>query len=382
VLDSLIEFLTTTITVWGNSKVTILDIILYLILPLIIGIVTYLLFVFIIKRFILKPLKIKDESKEKILKISRIVLRILFILFFLILLISFLGPGVADFFNSIWGILTRPFIDTEGTKISIVTIIMVIPVFYIGTWLSKLTQKFIKESMLSKLAIAEETRFTISILLRNGVMILAILIGLSFLGIDISSLAVLFGVLGIGLGFGLQNVVANFFAGIVLIFERPIKEGDRIIVKGIEGDVIQIRFRSTIINTITNETIIVPNSLLVDDSIHNYSYSSPRIILINQVGVSYKTNLNLLKKILQDLDEINPYKASFFNSEVRVLEFQNSGILVEFRTWINRASERHKAHSWVNLKIWELFKKYGIEIPFPQMDVHIKEEKDFLKMEL
>jgi small-conductance mechanosensitive channel len=219
----------------------------------------------------------------------------------------------------------------------------------------------------------EEAKFTISILLRNIVLIIAVIIGLSLIGIDLSALAVLFGVLGIGIGFGLQSVVASFIAGFVLIFERPIKEGDRIQVEGVEGEVVHIRLRSTIINTLTNETIVVPNNKLIESNIHNYSHMDERIIIVNSVQVSYETDLLRAREVLQAVNEGNPYALTDPPPEVRVVEFQDSGILLELRTWIARAVEKYRAITWVNLEIWKGLKRAGITIPFPQRDVHIKD---------
>jgi small-conductance mechanosensitive channel len=164
-------------------------------------------------------------------------------------------------------------------------------------------------AVLSRMAIDHARRFSASNLLRYAFLVLFILIGLSFIGIDLSSLVVLFGVLGIGVGFGLQNVIANFFAGLVIFVSRPIKVGDRILVNGFEGDVVQIRLIASVINTVANLEPLV-----------------------------------------------------LFRS------FDASGITCDLRTWINLASDKMVAHSWQNLEIWRELKHAGIVIPFPQLD--------------
>ena len=161
-----------------------------------------------------------------------------------------------------------------------------------------------------------------------------------------------------------------------MIFEGPIKEGDRIVVNGIEGEVIQVKFRSTVINTLSNETIIVPNSKLVDDTINNYSYNNPRIVVINSISVSYNSDLNKVKKVLEDLCEDNPFMLKTYSPIVRIMEYQDSGILMHLRVWIRNARDKYEALAWTNNKIWEEFKKHGIEIPFNQLDVHIKSRPD------
>ncbi len=371
--EQIIIFFNSPIEFWGIS-LSPLDMLLKLILPIIACLIIYKLLIFFIRKFILK--QFKDETKKKAEKIIKLILRLGFFIVVLLLVINILGPNIANFLEEIGKMLANPFFKTDSgaTSISIITIIMIIPIFYVGTWVSRLTKRFIEKSMMPNVSIASDTKFTISILVRNAVMILTILIGLSMIGIDLSAIGIIFGVMGIGLGFGLQNVVSNFFAGMVLIFERPIKEGDRIKVKGMEGEVAQIRFRSTIINTLTNETIIVPNSQLVDDIINNYSYTNPRIIVINKVSVSYESDMEKVKKVLIDLCEENPYLLMLktYSPEVRILEFQDSGILMELRVWIKNARNKYDAIAWTNSKIWDEFSKNSIEIPYNQLDLYIK----------
>jgi small-conductance mechanosensitive channel len=371
VFEQIILFFESPLKLWGIT-LSPLDIVLLLLLPLIGGFIIYKLLVLITKKVIIKPFK--EETGKTVLKTVKLVLRLIFILYVFMLVVNILGPNIIQFIEGIGKMLSNPFFKTDSgsTSISVITVIMIIPIFYLGTWLSRITKRFIDKSMLTRVTMASETKFTISILVRNAVMIFTILIGLSMIGIDLSAIGIIFGVLGIGLGFGLQNVVANFFAGLVLIFERPIKEGDRIVVNSIEGEVIQIKFRSTVINTLTNETIIVPNSKLVDDTINNYSFNNPRIIVVNRVSVSYESELNKVKNVLEDLCEDNPFILKTYSPVVRIMEYRDSGILMELRVWIKNARDKYDALAWTNKKIWEEFKKHNIVIPFNQLDVHIK----------
>jgi potassium-dependent mechanosensitive channel len=145
--------------------------------------------------------------------------------------------------------------------------------------------------------------------------LLPVCTGLSIIGIDLSALTVIFGVLGIGLGFGLQNVVSNFFSGLIIIITRPVKEGDRILVNGIEGTILQIRILATVINTLTNESIIVPNSKLVQESVHNFSFYDPSIIIKNDIGVSYSSDVDQVLSVLQGVAEGNPFRSSICTTD-------------------------------------------------------------------
>ena len=342
-------------------------------LPLILLFTLYKLLLFLLKRLILRPLKIKEELKQKVFHRIRLLLRIAAFAVLIFLALSFFEAEIQSYVALVWDILNNPFFSAGSSRISIITIILTIPIFYLASWLAKISKRFMEGAILNQLILTSEMHFTISTLIRYGIMVLTILVGLSIIGINLSSLAVIFGVLGIGLGFGLQNAVANFMAGLIIIFERPIKEGDRILVNNMEGDVVHIRLRSTIINTLTNETIIVPNNQLIGNSIHNYSYQDRRIVIINAVQVAYESDLDLVEKVLLEMVEKSPYALKDPRAQVKIIAFEDSGILVELWSWIGEATQKLAAKSWNNLEIWRSFKNAGITIPFPQMDLHVKE---------
>ena len=371
VAERILDILTRPLTLW-KLNFSILDLAVQVLLPLVVAAAAYKVVLLLILRFILRPLRIKEATRRRAYRTIRLSLRLITLAAFSIYFVNLLGPNISGFLTNVWTILTTPLVTAGSARITIITIVLTIPIFYLGSWISRLTKRFVDSSVLEMVSMPDEAKFTISILLRNIVLIVAILIGLSLIGIDLSALAVLFGVLGIGIGFGLQSVVASFIAGFVLIFERPVKEGDRIQVDGMEGDVVHIRLRSTIINTLTNETIVVPNNKLIESNIHNYSHMDERIIIVNAVQVAYGTDLIRARDVLQAANDENPYALPDPPPEVRVVAFQDSGILLELRTWIAHAVEKYRAITWVNLEIWRQLKAAGITIPFPQRDVYIK----------
>ncbi len=373
-IEAFLTFIISPLQIGGISfSFSPLQALLRFFLPLILLFTLYKLLLFLIKRLILKPLKIKEELKKRVFKRIRLLFRIAVFAVLLFLVLNLFEAEIQNYVALIWDMLSNPFFTAGSSRISIITIILTIPIFFLASWLAKISRKFMDTAVLNKLSVSSEMRFTISALIRYGIMVLTILIGLSIIGINLSSLAVLFGVLGIGLGFGLQNAVANFMAGLIIIFERPIKEGDRILVNNMEGDVVHIRLRSTIINTLTNETIIVPNNQLVGNSIHNYSYQDRRIIVINSVQVAYESDLDLIEKVLLEMVEKSPYALKDPRAEVKIMAFEDSGILVELWSWIGEATQKLAAKAWNNLEIWRSFKNAGITIPFPQVDLHVKE---------
>lgn len=329
------------------------------------------LLVLLVKRLLEKS-RLKDESKQQLMKWFRLGYRLLFVVAVAILTAALLGDQIIESLRSVVGFLREPFYQSGGTSISVVTLVLLIPIFYVATWAGNALKRFMQSSVLDRLSLDASRRFSIANLLRYAAMGLVIVIGLSVIGINLSSLAVLFGVLGIGLGFGLQDVVANLFSGLVIIISRPIKEGDRIQVETFEGDVIQIRILSSVINTITNETIIVPNRQIVQQTVHNHSYEDPQIIIMTRVQVAYGSNLDTVTDVLMAVGQRSPHKVDGRSPRVLFRSFDDSGISVDLATPIMNAVDRHIAQSWAILEIWRAFKKSGVEIPFPQRDLHVK----------
>jgi small-conductance mechanosensitive channel len=318
--------------------------------------------------------ELSENAESGLRKWGRIGSRVFFWVTAAILTARILGAEMFVYIGAVIEFLNQPFYESGGTEVSVVTLILLIPIAYVASVAARTARGAVDRSLLERLSIDPSRRFSISSLVRYAVMAIVFVIGLSLIGINLSSLAVLFGVLGIGLGFGLQGVVANFFAGLVIIITRPIKEGDRIQVEGFEGDVIRIRLLTSVINTVTNETIVVPNSDIVQNKVHNYSYEDRTIILVNDVQVAYSSDLDEVRTVLLSVGAKNPYRVHSKEAFVLFRSFDDSGITVSLRTWISAAELKQAAHSWCNLEIWRAFRLAGIEIPFPQLDLHLKSD--------
>lgn len=350
---------------------SILGILLRFVLPLAAILILWRIFRMPMRRLLLR-MKVSRRARHRIHRWTRLTARTLYLLTAVVLATAILGAETLRFFASFIHFLSQPIYSSGSTRISLLTIILAIPIVYVASWLSKVVRVQIDRNVLSRMSLDHARRFSASNLLRYAFLVLFILIGLSFIGIDLSSLVVLFGVLGIGVGFGLQNVIANFFAGLVILISRPIKVGDRILVNSFEGDVVQIRLIASIINTLTNETLIIPNAQIVANVVHNYSYEDRRIIIVNSVQVAYESDLDEVGRVLRGVGSENPYRVVNIEPEVLVRSFDDSGITCDLRTWIDAASDKMRARSWQNLEIWRAFKHAGITIPFPQRDLHIK----------
>jgi small-conductance mechanosensitive channel len=372
-LQSFLQLFTSNIQVLGTTlPFSLSSIFLRFVLPLVVYLVVWRLLRRPSRRLIVR-MRVSRRARHAIVRWLRLIIRTLFVILLVLLAAGILGAETQRFIGVAFRFLNQPIYSSGNTKISLLTIILAVPIVYVASWLSKVVRFHIDRTVLSHMSMDHARRFSTSNLLRYAFLIIFILIGLSFIGIDLSSLVVIFGVLGVGIGFGLQSIVANFFAGLVIFVSRPIKVGDRILVNGHEGDVEQIRLIASVINTLTNETLIIPNSQIVVNVVHNYSYQDKRIIIVNGVQVSYRSDLDRVEAALLRVGNENPFRIPEMTPTVLFLSFDDSGITVNLRTWIQNAQDKMKAHSWNNLEIWREFKRSGIEIPFPQMDLHVKD---------
>jgi small-conductance mechanosensitive channel len=205
---------------------------------------------------------------------------------------------------------------------------------------------------------------------------IAIIVALGIAGLDFSNLAIIAGALSVGIGFGLQNIVNNFISGLILLFERPVKTGDWIVVGNTEGYVKRIRIRSTQIQTFDRADVIVPNSELISGQVTNWMLHDLLGRAVIPVGVAYGSNTQKVKDILLQVASENPEVISDGSApEPYVLfrEFGDSSLNFELRCYIKNIDRRLRVVSEMNFAIDAAFRDSGIEIPFPQRDLHVKD---------
>ena len=194
--------------------------------------------------------------------------------------------------------------------------------------------------------------------------------------LDLSSLAVVIGGLGIGIGFGLRNIVSNFVSGLIILAERPIAIGHRVEVGGVAGQIVKISLRSTVVVTNDNITIIVPNSDFITHPVTNWSYSDPKVRLRLPVGVAYGTNVEKLQRVLMEIAAENPAVLEDPAPMVRFLEFGDSSLNFELAVWtIDMAHRPTRFRSDLFFAIERKLRENHIEIPFPQRDLHLRSGK-------
>lgn len=281
-----------------------------------------------------------------------------------------------DILSAIQDFLNLRLFNLQDSPVTIMSLLIFIIFLSAFLFLGAFVRRFLRGKFLDKFQIDSGLKYTLSRVAQYIIVVLGVLISFQFVGIDLTSLAVIFGLLSVGIGFGLQNITANFISGLIIMFERPISVGDRVEVDGIEGDVTEISIRSTKIRTLNNISIIVPNSKFVENNVVNYSHGDPTFRLDIKVGVSYSSDLDTVLKALNEVAEEHPKVMKIPNHQVHLTEFGDSSWDMQLRVWISNVKDRYAFRNEFNQAIVRKFAEYEIEIPFPQRDLHVRSTVD------
>ena len=261
--------------------------------------------------------------------------------------------------------------NTEFRLISIIQLILLVAVlFVLSKYVSRLTQKRI----LPRLQLPSGTQFIMLRIIHYVFMVTGLMLAFNVVGIRLTSLTVILGLMGVGIAFGLQNITSNFISGIILLFERPISVGDFIEVGEAIGQVSSINMRATIITTRDNIALIVPNSRFIEDTVTNWSIGDLKIRIAVPVKVAYGSDTKLVEKLLLKVAEEHSEVLPDPEPGVLFREFGDSALNFTLRVWIPDPRSRSVIASDLNHEIDASFKDNGIKVPFPQRDVHIHSE--------
>lgn len=282
--------------------------------------------------------------------------------------------GLFYFQTSAW--MFKSLFKIGSQDVSIFLIILVIIIVSFTNRISKLTTTFVFPMFYKRYDLDRGVQFTFDKIFHYAVMVIAFMIALSTVGFKLSAFTVFAGIVGVGIGFGLQNIASNFISGIILLFERPIKVGDRVVVNNIVGDVDKINMRATVIKTLDNEHIIVPNSHFLEGQVINRSYSDKIMRIVIPVGVAYGSDVEKVRALLlQAAEEEGQASPVIVNKPVPFVNFKSFGdssLDFELFVWINDPTEIITIKSNLNFRINHIFNDHQVEIPFPQRDIHIR----------
>lgn len=260
-----------------------------------------------------------------------------------------------------------------GVTLSLVQIFLLIALLIAVFWISSRTKRFLFNRFLAKSGLDRSLQYAIAQIVSNVVLIVGIFIVLDNAGIHLGALTVFAGAVGVGVGFGLQNIASNFISGLVILAERPITVGDRVEVAGIAGQVQHIRARSTVIVTNDNITMIVPNTKFIDSPVTNWTYGDPRVRFRLPIGVAYGSDVNKVREALLAAAEENSNTLEDPAPSVFLEKFGENSLDFELVVWSSEMSYRPRRYrSDLNFAMEQKLRDAGIEIAFPQRDLHIR----------
>ena len=258
-------------------------------------------------------------------------------------------------------------------KLSLLQVFLLVALLIAVFWISSRTKRFLFNRLLAQSGLDRSLQYAIAQVVSNIVLVVGIFIVLENTGIHLAALTVFAGAVGVGVGFGLQNIASNFISGLVILAERPITIGDRVEVAGIAGQVEYIRARSTVIRTNDNIAMIVPNTKFIDSPVTNWTYGDPRVRFRIPVGVAYGSDISKVREALLSAGRENPNTLQEPAPTVFLEKFGENSIDFELVVWSSEMSARPRRYrSDLNFAIEQRFREAGIEIAFPQRDLHIR----------
>jgi small-conductance mechanosensitive channel len=259
------------------------------------------------------------------------------------------------------------------TQVTVSSLLLAVAILVASLVLSRVARTFVADRLLGRTRLAVGTRYAIGRVFGYVILALGILVALQPLGVNSTTLAVFGGALGIGLGFGLQDVVKNFVAGLIILVERPIQVGDSIEIGDVVGTVTEVRARATVLRTNNDIYLIVPNSKFISETVVNRSFGRPQVRYAIPVGVAYGTDPKAVEEALLEAAARSENVLREPPPRVWFREFGESSLNFELLCWTSRLLHSAGAfRSELNHLVYDTLKSRGIEIPFPQRDVHIR----------
>ena len=270
-------------------------------------------------------------------------------------------------------LLQRPYFTVGGLPITPVFLIKTFVFLALLRMFSGMVRRFMENRVLIRTSLNAGQQYAFAQITSYLVFLFGLLIGLQWAGVNMSSLVILGGALGIGIGFGLQNIANNFVSGIVLLMERPIQVGDRVEVGNTNGDVVRIAARSTWIRTNDNVVMIIPNSEFINSHVTNWTANDRQVRFPVPLGVSYKSDPEVVRDLLMEIADNHPDVLKVPPPEVLFTGFGDSSLNFVLNVWtVTRVQYPRFLASEIYFMMFKSFKEHGIEIPFPQRDLHVK----------
>jgi len=249
-------------------------------------------------------------------------------------------------------------------------------VVWVTVQLSRAVRALLEEDVFARVRLGHGVALALSSLVHYAILLVGFMVGLGALGIDLTRITIIAGAVGVGVGFGLQNIVNNFVSGLILLFERPIQVGDSVQLGTLTGEVKRIGIRSSTVRTFEGAEVIVPNASLVSDQVTNWTLSDRMRRIDLDIGIAYGTDPKRVIDLLSAVARANPGVLPDPAPIVLFLGFGDSALNFQLRAWTARFEEWLRTRSELGVAVQAALKAEGIDIPFPQRDVRIVREPD------
>lgn len=270
-------------------------------------------------------------------------------------------------------ILAYPLLKLGSTEFTLATLVKVFFWLLLVLVVNWFLRRFIVQRLLKRTHFDASLQYAIGKILGYVFVTLGFFVALEVNNINLSSLTVIAGAIGVGVGFGLQNVINNFVSGLIILAERPIAIGDRIEVGNVAGQVVKISMRSTTVVTNDNISIIVPNSDLTSHAVTNWNHGDPRVRIRLPVGVAYGTDPEKLRRVLLEVAKEHPKVLTDPASDVFFNGFGDSSLNFELAVWTSEMSSKPRHfRSDLYYAMEKKLRENQIEVPFPQRDLHVR----------
>ena len=270
-------------------------------------------------------------------------------------------------------VVNYPLIELGQNRLTLNDIFKLIVLAVLVLVAERYLRRLLRRRVLARTNLSPDLQYAVSRFAGYCFIVVGFFFALKAIHLDLSALAFVVGALGIGIGFGLQNIISNFVSGLIILAERPIALGHRIEVSGVAGQVTRISLRSTTVVTNDNITIIVPNSDFITHPVTNWSHGDPKVRLRLAVGVAYGSDVEKLQRVLLEVAAETPAVLTAPGPMVRFLGFGDSSLNFELAVWtIQMAHRPTRFRSDLYFAIERKLRENHIEIPFPQRDLHVR----------
>ncbi|HEX6309770.1 MAG TPA: mechanosensitive ion channel domain-containing protein [Longimicrobiales bacterium] len=265
----------------------------------------------------------------------------------------------------------EPLFAIGGTTVTTASLIAAAAILLV-TWGASLLFQRALTGIYRRRSIDTGVQYALNRLLHYSVLAVGIVVALDNIGFSVTALAGLGAILAVGIGFGLQNITQNFVSGIILLLERPVKQGDFVVVGETRGTVRSIRARATIVTTLDNVDILVPNGQFITEPVVNQTYADRFVRVRINVGVAYGSDTELVRRTLLEIADEHPGVVNRAETTVLFRDFGESSLDFTLIVWVGEAANQARVASDLRFAIDAAFRNRGIQIPFPQRDLHLK----------